>query len=125
MNPLSPDYMTFSGEYGKQPLIDAAFLAQAFIRSPKVLWGELDNESKKMIINEMNKTREISPWPNNWLMFSAMIEAFFLNIGEKYNEKPIYHTFNQHEKWYKGDGIYGDGQNFIGIIIIIVLLFNL
>ena len=26
VNPSSHDYMTFSGEYGKQPLVDAAFL---------------------------------------------------------------------------------------------------
>lgn len=112
MNPSSPDYMTFSGKYGKQPLVDAAFLAQAFLRSPKVLWGELDKETKKMVISEMRKTREITPWSNNWLMFSAMIEAFFLEIGEQYDEKPIYYAFNQHEKWYKGDGIYGDGPEF-------------
>ena len=60
----------------------------------------------------MNKIREISSWPNNWLMISAIIEDFFLNIGEKYDEKLIYHAFNQHEKWYKGDGIYNDGPEF-------------
>ena len=112
VNPLSPDYMTFSGKYGKQPLVDAAFLAQAFIRSPKVIWGELDKNTQKMVISEMRKTREISPWNNNWLMFSAMIETFFLYVGEKYDEKPIYYALNEHEKWYKGDGIYGDGPEF-------------
>ena len=112
VNPLSPDYMTFSGKYGKQPLVDAAFLAQAFIRSPKILWGELDKETQKMIISEMRKTRKISPYFTNWLMFTAMIETFFLNIGEQYNEKPIYYALNEHEKWYKGDGIYGDGPEF-------------
>ena len=112
VNPLSPDYMTFSGKYGKQPLVDAAFLAQAFIRSPKILWGELNKETKKMIISEMRKTRKISPYQSNWLMFTAMIETFFLNIGEQYNEKPIYYALNEHEKWYKGDGIYGDGPEF-------------
>ena len=101
VNPLSPDYMIFSGNYGKQPLVDAAFLAQAFIRSPKILWGELDKETQKMIIFEMRKTRKISPYPSNWLIFTAMIETFFLNIGEQYNEKPIYYALNEHEKWYK------------------------
>lgn len=112
MNPLSADYMIFSGKYGKQPLVDAAFLAQAFIRSPKILWGELDKKTQKMVISEMRKTREISPWHNNWLIFTAMIETFFLNIGEQYNKKPIYYALNEFEKWYKGDGIYGDGPEF-------------
>ncbi len=112
VDPSSHDYMIFSGKYGKQPLVDSAFLAQAFLRSPKVLWGELDKETQILVISEMRKTREISPWLNNWLLFSAMIEAFFLDIGEEYDEKPIYYALNQHEKWYKGDGIYCDGPEF-------------
>ena len=45
-------------------------------------------------------------------MFSVMIKAFFLDIGEKYDKKPIYHALRQHKKWNKGDGIYGDGPEF-------------
>ena len=60
-----------------------------------------------MVISEMSKTSEISPLSNNWLMFSAMIKAFFLDIGEKYD-----YALHQHEKWYKGDGIYGDEPEF-------------
>ena len=112
VDPSSHDYMTFSGKYGKQPLVDAAFLAEAFYRSPNVLWGELDKKTQILVISEMRKTRKINPIENNWLLFSAMIEAFFLFIGEEYNEKPIYYALNQHEKWYKGDGIYGDGPEF-------------
>ncbi len=104
--------MTFSGKYGKQPLVDAVFLEEAFSPSPKVLWGELDKQTQIMVISKMRKTRKINPIENNWLLFSAMIETFFLYIGEEYDEKPIYYALNQHEKWYKGDGIYGDGPEF-------------
>lgn len=51
----------------------------------------------------MNKTREIITLANKWLMFSEMIETFFLDIGEQYNEKLIYYALNEHEKWYKED----------------------
>ena len=50
LNPSSPDYMIFSGEYGKQPLVDTAFLEEDFIRIPKELWGELDKESEKRLL---------------------------------------------------------------------------
>lgn len=47
VNPSSPDYVIFRGEYGKQPLVDTVLLIKAFLRSPKELYGELDKESKK------------------------------------------------------------------------------
>lgn len=38
-NPNSPDFLNFN--QGTQPLVDTAFFALAFLRSPKVLWGGL------------------------------------------------------------------------------------
>ena len=43
---------------------------------------------------------------------NEIICFFYNNIGEQYDEKPIYYTFNQHEKQYKGNGIYGDRPIF-------------
>lgn len=51
----SPDYMNFNGQKGGQPLVDAAFLAQAFLRSPNVLWGGLDREIQRMVITAMSQ----------------------------------------------------------------------
>lgn len=112
VNPSSPDYMNFTKKYGGQPVVDAAFLAQAFLRSPNVLWGGLDKETQKMTIEALRQTREITPYFNNWLLFSAMIEAFFLEIGEEWDGMRVDYAIRQHEQWYKGDGIYGDGPDF-------------
>jgi hypothetical protein len=112
VDPASPDYMDFSGRNGRQPLVDAAFLAQAFLRSPDVLWGGLDKETQQMVITAMRRTNEITPYFSNWLLFSAMIEAFFLETGETWDEMRVDYAIRQHEQWYKGDGIYGDGPDF-------------
>ena len=112
VDPSSPDYMDFTGKYDRQPLVNAAFLAQAFLRAPNALWGGLDNETQRMVIAAMRKTRKITPYFNNWLLFSAMVEAFFLEVGEGYDEVRIDYALRQHEQWYKGDGLYGDGPDF-------------
>ncbi len=112
VDPSSPDYMNFSNKYGGQPVVDAAFLAQAFLRSPNVLWGGLDKETQQMTIDALRQTREITPYFSNWLLFSAMIEAFFLEIGEEWDGMRVDYAIRQHEQWYKGDGVYGDGPDF-------------
>lgn len=112
VDPNSPDYMNFTGAHGRQPLVDAAFLAQAFVRSPHVLWGGLTQETQQMVIDAFKQTREITPYHNNWLLFSGMIEAFFLSIGETHDGMRLDYAIRQHEQWYKGDGMYGDGPEF-------------
>ena len=110
VDPKSPDYVDFSVPY--QPLVDAAFLAQAFVRSPKNLWGGLDKETQEMVLKSLYSTRTIKPWYNNWLLFSAMIEAFFLAIDEPWDAMRIDYAIRKHNDWYKGDGAYGDGPDF-------------
>lgn len=110
VDPNSPDYMNF--DEGTQPLVDAAFLAQAILRAPRELWKKLDNRAKDNLINELKKTRQIRPHFNNWLLFSAMVETLFFFIGEEYDPMRIDYALKQHEQWYKGDGIYGDGPSF-------------
>jgi len=112
VDPSSPDYMNFSNKHGAQPLVDAAFLAHAFIRAPKTLWGGLSQETQQMVVDAMRQTRVITPYASNWLLFSAMIEAFFLEIGQDWDGMRIDYAVRQHDQWYKGDGIYGDGADF-------------
>ena len=109
-DPVSPDFLNF--EKGGQPLVDAAFLAHAFVRSPKRLWGGLDVSVRQRVIECLRKTRRITPGQSNWLLFSAMIEAFFAKVGVEWQEGPVERALTAHEKWYLGDGTYGDGPEF-------------
>ena len=45
VDPQNPDYLNFRTE--KQPIVDAAYMAHAFIRAPKALWEPLDETTKK------------------------------------------------------------------------------
>jgi hypothetical protein len=110
VNPSSPDFLNFSRQ--QQPLVDAAFMAQGLLRGYKQLWEPLDQEVKTNVINAFKSSRVIKPGENNWLLFSATIEAFLLKTGNGGNLETIAYALNKHAAWYKGDGAYGDGAEF-------------
>jgi len=110
VDPQSPDFMNFTD--GGQPLVDAAFLAHAILRAPNILWKQLDQTTKQQLITAMKSSRVITPGYNNWLLFSAMVEAFLLFAGEQHDELRIDLAIRKHMEWYKGDGMYGDGPDF-------------
>ena len=82
------------------------------LRSPVELWEKLDDAAKAQLVSAMVSTRVIQPGFNNWLLFSATIEAFLAHVGEKWDPMRVDYALRQHEEWYKGDGLYGDGPQF-------------
>lgn len=107
VDPASPDYMNFT--HGAQPVVDAAFLAQAVLRAPTELWKKLEVAAKTNLVKALQATRGIQPGFNNWLLFSATIEACLCRAGEEWDKMRVDYAVRQHEQWYKGDGVYGDG----------------
>lgn len=110
VNPQSPDYLNFRTEY--QPIVDAAYMAQAFIRAPKTLWEPLDSLTKKRVITEFKALRNRKPAYNNWLLFAGITEAFLMSVGEEPEPVRIDYAKNKLLEWYKGDGWYSDGSSF-------------
>ena len=113
VDPLSPDYLLFDGSVSGQPLVDAAFLAEGVLRAPTMIWGRLDAETRQRLVTEWKRSREIRPGENNWLLFASMVEAALLEFtGECDRERLLYGVRRFRDHWYKGDGWYGDGQDF-------------
>ena len=110
VDPASPDFMNFAK--GQQPVVDAAFLALAVLRAPTELWEKLDSVVKTHLIAAMRSSRVIRPGFNNWLLFSATVEAFLCMTGEAWDAMRVDYAIRQHEEWYEGDGLYGDGPHF-------------
>jgi len=110
VDPASADYMNFTK--GSQPVVDAAFLALAILRAPNELWQKLDAATKPRLIEALGSTRIIRPGFNNWLLFSATVEALLCQVGEPWDAMRVDYAVRQHEEWYKGDGLYGDGPQF-------------
>ncbi|MEG2669892.1 MAG: DUF2264 domain-containing protein, partial [Oscillospiraceae bacterium] len=108
-DPDSKDYMNFDD--GTQPLVDTAFFAHSLVRSQKNIVGNLDERVHKNVVDVLKKSRKITPWSCNWILFSAMVETALYVLGEKdYDMTRVKYALRQFMQWYKGDGIYGDGD---------------
>ena len=92
--------------------MDAAFLGQALLRAPRALRDGLDERTKRNLIAALESTRAIAPNYNNWLLFTATVEAALLRLGASWDRLRVDYAIRQHEQWYKGDGTYGDGAEY-------------
>ena len=110
VDPSSPDFLNFTRE--RQPLVDAAFLAQGVLRAPHALRAALPADTRRHLVAALGSTRRITPGFNNWLLFSATVEAGLAALGADWDRLRVDYALRQHEQWYKGDGTYGDGPEF-------------
>ncbi len=109
-DPESADFMNFIEN--QQPLVDAAFFAQALLRAPTQLWDPLPDKTKQNVIKALKSTQKIEPYYNNWLLFTGMVEAALLKFDGKADLFRLEQPVLKHMEWYLGDGIYGDGPDF-------------
>jgi hypothetical protein len=109
-DPSSPAFLNFTRD--RQPLVDAAFLAQGILRAPRALGAGFDVASKRHLVAALESTRTITPGFNNWLLFAATVEACLKALGAAWDRTRVDYALRQHEQWYKGDGAYGDGPDF-------------
>jgi len=113
-DPKSPDYMSFSESrtVGNQLLVEAAFLAQALLRTPKVLWEPLSDGQKQNVIADLKGSRSLKPGDNNWVLFASIVEAALWHFSGEVQSDRLNYGLDQFQKWYLGDGTYGDGPEF-------------
>jgi hypothetical protein len=110
LDPASPDRLNFTE--GNQPLVDAAFLAQAVLRAPRVLQQGLDAGVRSRLVAALESARVIHPAFNNWLLFAATVEAALKQLGARWDRVRVDYALRQHDQWYVGDGAYMDGPLF-------------
>lgn len=110
VDPESPDYLLWRKE--GQTLVDAAYIAESFIRGYDALWIPLDSVTKQRYIAEFTQLRRVDPPYTNWLLFSATVEAFLRKAGAPSDTYRIVSALRKVEEWYAGDGWYSDGPGF-------------
>lgn len=103
------DFMNY--DIGGQQLVDASYVAYAFVRSPW-LWENLGKKHQALMVKSILTTRRFKPVFSNWLLFSAMNEAFFAKYGYDWDPMRVDYALQQLEQWYVGDGMYTDGTSF-------------
>ncbi|TVQ25140.1 MAG: DUF2264 domain-containing protein [Spirochaetaceae bacterium] len=110
-DPANPEYLGFVGSE-QQTLVDAAFLAHGLMRGRSAFWDPLPTVVRERIHAGFRALRDRKPYFNNWLLFSAMTEAFLSVTGADPDPMRIDYALRQHESWYLGDGCYADGPWF-------------
>ena len=110
VDPDSPDYLCW-GKAG-QNLVDAAYIAESFLRAWDTLWMPLDEVTKQRYIKEFQGMRKIDPPYTNWFLFSSTIESLLAKAGAQYDEFRVNTACRKVEEWYVGDGWYADGPVF-------------
>lgn len=110
VDPSAPDYLLWRQE--GQTLVDAAYIAESFLRGYDALWMPLDSVTKQRYITELTQLRRVDPPYSNWLLFSATVESFLRKAGAPCDNYRISSSLRKIEEWYVGDGWYSDGPEF-------------
>ena len=110
VDPNSPDYLLWNGE--GQVMVDAAYIAESFLRGFDALWMPLDDTTKQRYIKEFTQIRNIDPPYTNWLLFSSEIESLLAKVGADCDEYRVNSAIRKVNEWYVGDGWYADGPSF-------------
>lgn len=103
------DFMNF--DIGGQQLVDASYVAYAFVRAPW-LWENIGRKNQQLLVKSIQTTRRFKPVFSNWLLFSAMNEAFLAKYGFDWDPMRVDYALQQLEQWYVGDGMYSDGTSY-------------
>ena len=82
------------------------------LRAPRALRDSLDPVTRRRLVAALESTRGIVPGFNNWLLFSAIVEAGLSRLDASWDRLRVDYALREHEQWYKGDGVYGDGPDF-------------
>lgn len=111
VDPESPDFLLWETK-STQRLVDAAYLAESFLRAPEATWNLLDDVTKKRYVERFQRLKIVRPAYNNWLLFRGLIEAFLMSVGEDADQYALTVAANKINEWYLSDGWYSDGPEF-------------
>lgn len=110
VEPGAHSYLRFGT--ARQTIVDAGFLSLAIARAPRTLLQALPQAVRRNLADALRATRKQTPPFNNWLLFAAMVEACLHLLGEEWDSERVDYALREHDGWFLGDGIYGDGPHF-------------
>lgn len=116
VDPAGPDYLLWRKE--GQPLVDAAYVAESFLRGYDALWIPLDSLTKQRYITEFTQLRRVDPPYTNWLLFSSTVECFL--------KKPVLRaiitaSLRPFAKWKSGTWVT-DGTRMVRNLLSIITI---
>jgi hypothetical protein len=92
-----------------QPIVEAANLAFGLAVSRAQVWDRLDEKLREQTADWLAHHAAKHGSDNNWLLFTAVIEAFLRSAGYDVPGGHAQADVDRAESWYLGDGWYNDG----------------
>ncbi|MGH8876498.1 MAG: DUF2264 domain-containing protein [Stackebrandtia sp.] len=93
-----------------QPIVEAANIALGLHLSRAQIWDRLDDRQRGPIIDWLAHHAAREAWPNNWVLFTAIVEAFLSSVGVDTAAYRSDEKVRWVESWHLGGGWYTDGQ---------------
>lgn len=93
-----------------QPIVEAANLAFGLALSRNRVWNHLDDSTRERLAAWLEHHAKKHGSDNNWLLFTAVIEAFLRSVGHDVPGGHAQTDVDLFESWYLGDGWYNDGR---------------
>jgi hypothetical protein len=93
-----------------QPIVEAANLAFGLSLSRALVWDRLDEPTRERLAAWLAHHAAKHGSDNNWLLFTAVIEAFLRSAGHDVPGGHAQADVDLFESWYLGEGWYNDGR---------------
>jgi hypothetical protein len=93
-----------------QPIVEAANLAFGLALSRPRVWDQLADRTRERLAGWLAHHAAKHGSDNNWLLFTAVIEAFLRSVGHDVPGGHAQPDVDLFESWYLGDGWYNDGR---------------
>ena len=93
----------------QQPIVEAANLAFGLALCREQFWDRLEEPTRERLADWLAHHAPLRAWDSNWLLFTAVIEAFLASVGVEVPGGHMDEDVERVESWYLGEGWYNDG----------------
>ncbi|WP_098741309.1 DUF2264 domain-containing protein [Paenibacillus sp. EZ-K15] len=113
VNGTDPKHAEYWGEFTTQDqrMVEQAVFGFGLALAPHKLWEPLQEQEKQRLYRWLNQINLVDHSnPNNWLMFTVLVNMGFKKVGMPYNQAIIDEYLDIIDTYYLGDGWYSDGK---------------
>ncbi|MCR8642675.1 DUF2264 domain-containing protein [Paenibacillus sp. N1-5-1-14] len=107
-----PNHEEYWGSFDKkdQRMVEMAAIGLALALAPDQIWHPLTDEQKWNVHRWLDQVNVAPQNPNNWLMFTILVNLGFKRVGMPHNQEKMEEYLNQLDTYYLSDGWYSDGK---------------
>lgn len=92
-----------------QPMVEASSVAIGLFETRRWIWDELPDSARQRAVEWFAQVHDKRYWPNNWLLFRVMVNAFLKSVGAPHRQDEIERDLDLIDSMYRRDGWYTDG----------------